>query len=58
MKKTYIQPVVNIVPIRIESMIAISNISGANNLSIGGYTDEDGITEGGVREDSGWDIWN
>jgi len=59
MKKTYIQPIVIIVPIKVESMIAaISNVSGADGLGIGSSTEDAGITEGAVKEDTGWDIWN
>lgn len=58
MKKLYIQPIVNIVPVRGESMIAISNISGADGLGINGTTKDAGITEGAVKEDLGWDVWN
>lgn len=59
-KKGYIQPEIIIVSVMTTSMMAgsISGVSGLSGLDMGGGTEDNDITEGGVKGDNGWDdIW-
>lgn len=60
MKKKYIAPTVEITLVAPDTMImAISNVDGAEDLGVGGTTEEEGIFSGNVKEDrGGWgDEW-
>ena len=61
MKKTYIAPSICFKTVKVESMIAASilSVSEADDLGVGGTTEEEGIFSGNVKEDrGGWgDEW-
>ena len=59
MKKTYICPELQETRATTELMIAasITRINGADGLSNGGSTEENGITTAGVKQNN-YDVWD
>lgn len=60
MKKTYIIPNAQVMALAPNTIIASSilSTSGAEGLGVGDNTTDSGITEGNVRSDSGWDLFD
>lgn len=58
MKKKYIVPTLEITLVAPDAMMAISDVSGADGLGVGGNTGEEGILSGNTKESGNWsDIW-
>lgn len=61
-KNKYISPHLSFIIMDAERSLAasgISGVNGVNGLSIGGITDDEGISEGNVKSGLCWDyIWD
>lgn len=56
--KKYIVPTVEVTLVAPDAMMAISDVSGADGLSVGGNSEDAGVTSGNTKESGNWsNIW-